>query len=116
MAQEKMMKIVLAAVAAFVLAGSASANSTENPFARDKAILKLEGLDLSTADGQQRLAIRMDAAARAVCGERLASVHLALEDQARDCRAAVVADVRSQIEARMAAAPARSSTQFASLR
>ncbi|MEL0209582.1 MAG: UrcA family protein [Novosphingobium sp.] len=97
------MKTVLAAVAALAIASSASAASA-NPFARDQAVLDLKGLDLSSADGQERLAIRIDEAARAVCGQRLANVHLALEAKAQECRTSVVADVRSQIEARMARA------------
>lgn len=108
------MKIGLAAFAALAFATSASAAPTsENPFAQDKAILNLKGLDLATADGQQRLAIRMDNAARAVCGERVASVHLDLESQAQDCRTAVLANVRTQIEARVAATSARSSARLA---
>lgn len=99
------MKIGLAAFAAFVFATSASAATTENPFAQDQVILNLKGLDLSSAEGQQRLAMRLDAAARAVCGDNAASLHLALEAQARECRAAVAADVRAQIETRMASAP-----------
>ena len=108
------MKIGLAALATFAFATSAFANTAENPFARDAAILNLKGLDLATADGQQRLAVRMDQAARAVCGDRVASVHLALEAKAQDCRTAVIADVRSQIEARSAMAP--TSTKLAGLR
>lgn len=100
------MKIGLAALATFAFATSASASTAENPFAQDKAILNLKGLDLSTSEGQERLAIRMDQAARAVCGEHLAGVHLAMEAKAQECRAAVIADVRSQIEARSAMAPA----------
>lgn len=100
------MKIGLAALAIFAFATPAFASSAENPFAEDKAILNLKGLDLSTAEGQQRLAIRMDQAARTVCGENLAGVHLAVEAKARDCRTAVIADIRSQIEARSAMATA----------
>jgi UrcA family protein len=111
-----MMKIGLAAVAAFAFATSAFADTAENPFAEDRAILTLKGLDLSTAEGQQRLVIRMDQAARAVCGERLASVHLALEAKSRECRATVIADVRSQIEARTASVSTASSAQLASAR
>jgi len=96
------MKIGLAALAALAFATSASAAPTENPFAKDKTVLQLSGLDLSTAEGQQRLAIRMDEAARSVCGDRLATVHLDLAAKSRECRAAVVADVRSQIETRTA--------------
>ena len=96
------MKIGLAALAALAFATSASAAPTENPFAKDKTVLQLSGLDLSTPEGQQRLAIRMDEAARSVCGDRLATVHLDLAAKSRECRAAVVADVRSQIETRTA--------------
>lgn len=110
------MKTGLVALAMLSVAASASASATENPFARDKAILQLGGLDLATAEGQQRLAIRMDEAARSVCGERLAGVHLALEQQARECRTAVVADVRSQIEARTAVAAAETRVKLASAR
>lgn len=95
------MKTGLLAFAALALATSASA-STENPFAQDQAVLQLGGLDLSTAEGQQRLAIRMDHAARSVCGERLSGIHLDLEAKSRECRAAVIADVRAQIEMRTA--------------
>ena len=109
-----MKKGLLALAAVCALATSASAATTENPFAQDKATVRLDGLDLSTADGQQRLAIRMDQAARAVCGDRVSSVHLALGARARECRNFVVADIRAQIESRMAANA--SQTQLASNR
>ncbi len=108
------MKIGLAALAAVALAGPALASSAENPLAQDKAVLNLRGLDLATADGQQRLAIRMDQAVRAVCGESLAAVHLSLDARAQECRTAVVADIRTQLEARMALAA--KPVQFASAR
>jgi UrcA family protein len=115
--QEMMMKISLAALAVFAFATSASAaTNTENPFAQDRAILNLKGLDLSTADGQQRLAIRMDQAARAVCGDRMAGVHLALEAKSQECRAAVMTDVRAQIEARSASSAPGASVRLASAR
>jgi UrcA family protein len=101
---------------AFALATSASAAATTNPFAQDEAVLRLDGLDLSTADGQQRLAIRMDNAARAVCGDRLASVHLAADTKARECRTAVIADIRAQIEVRTADAAKAPEVQLASSR
>jgi UrcA family protein len=101
-----MMKTALAALAALAIATSASATPTQNPMAKDQAILNLQGIDLASAEGQQRLAIRMDQAARAVCGENLANVHLAAEAKAQACRTAVIADVRSQIESRMALASA----------
>lgn len=110
------MKIALAALAALVTATSVSAAPTQNPFAQDKTVLQLQGLDLSTADGQQRLAIRMDQAARAVCGDRVANIHLSVEQQARDCRAAVVADIRSRIETRMADGSPISNIKLASAR
>lgn len=110
------MQIGLVALATFALVTSASAAAAENPFAQDQAILNLKGLDLSTAEGQQRLAIRMDQAARAVCGDRVASVHLAMESKAQACRTAVVADIRSQIEARMAKAASGSPVRLAALR
>lgn len=111
------MKTSLVALATFAFALCASgAVAAENPFAKDQAVLHLQDLDLSTADGQQRLAIRVDQAARAVCGERLSGVHLALEAKAQECRIAVAADVRAQIEARLATAPAASATQIAALR
>lgn len=110
------MKIGLVALATFAFATSASASTAENPFAQDEATLNLKGLDLSTAEGQQRLAIRMDHAARAVCGDRLAGVHLALEAKTQECRTAVVADVRAQIETRMANASTGKSVQLASAR
>lgn len=109
------MKIGLVALATIALAAPASA-ATENAFAKDQAILDLKGLDLSTAEGQQRLAIRIDNAARTVCGSDLASVHLAAENKARACRAAVVADVRAQIETRLAKRDAGSTIRLAALR
>lgn len=92
-----------------------SVSAVANPLAKDEAVLRLDGIDLSTADGQQRLAIRMDAAARAVCGDRLASVHLAAAAKAEACRTAVIADIRDQIEAHVAKTD-RAGTQLASAR
>jgi UrcA family protein len=109
-----MIKTTVAVLAALSFAASASAAPNDNPFAKDSTILKLKGLDLSSAEGQQRLAIRMDAAARTVCGDRLASVHLAVDAQARECRANVIADIRNQIEARQAATTTGSRVQLAS--
>jgi len=111
------MKIRHAALATVALALSATgAAATENPFAKDQAILNLADLDLSTADGQQRLAIRVDQAARAVCGDRLSNVHLAAEAKTQECRASVAADVRAQIEQRLARANTASGVKLASLR
>ncbi|MBC7492057.1 MAG: UrcA family protein [Novosphingobium sp.] len=89
---------------AFAIPATASATTTDNPLADSQATLNLKGLDLSSADGQQRLAIRIDQAARAVCGDRLAAVHLSLDSQAQACRTSVAADVRAQIETRVAQA------------
>lgn len=107
------MKTALAALAAVAFAAPAFAGTVENPLAEDKAVLNLRGLDLSTAEGQQRLAIRMDQAARAVCGDRVATVHLALEAKAQECRSAVVAEVRAQVESRLAKAGKAPAVQFA---
>lgn len=96
---------VLATLAfAIAIPAPALASTSNNPLAESKATLDLKALDLSTADGQQRLAIRIDQAARAVCGDRLAAVHLALDSQAQACRTSVAADVRAQIETRVALA------------
>ena len=111
------MKIGLAALAAFAFATSASAaTDTGNAFAQGETTLNLKGLNLSTAEGQERLAIRVDQAARTVCGDRLSGVHLAVEAKAQQCRAAVVADVRAQIETRHASAASKSSVLLASAR
>ena len=110
------MKIGLVALGAFAFATAASANAGDNPFAHDTATVQLAGLDLATVDGQRRLAIRMQNAARAVCGDRLAGIHLALEQRARECRAAVSADIRTRIEARMADASGTVPTRLASAR
>lgn len=102
-------------LASLAMASSASAaTTTDNPFAQDKAVLNLAGLDLSTADGQQRLAIRTDQAARAVCGDQLSSVHLVLDEKARACQAAVTADIRHQIEVRTANTAKTSPARLAS--
>jgi UrcA family protein len=58
----------------------------------------------------------MDEAARAVCGDRLSSVHLALGEQTRNCRAAVKADIRAEIENQAALAARTQNTQLASNR
>lgn len=110
------MKKGLMVLGVCALLTSVSAAATENPFARDETILRLDGLDLSTVGGQQRLAIRMDQAARAVCGDRLSSVHLAADAKAQECRTAVIADIGKQIEARMAKAQKTSGIRFASSR
>lgn len=106
--------LLAAAVCALVAAAPAAA--TDNPFAKDQAVLHLGGLDLTTVEGQQRLAIRMDEAARAVCGDRLSTIHLELSARTRECREAVLADIRAQIESRMAAADTKAKTQLASAR
>jgi UrcA family protein len=110
------MKIGIAALAAISLGSAAFAGTTENPFGKDSAVLSLSGLNLATADGQQRLAIRVDQAARAVCGESLATLHADLEARARDCRSDVAEQVRTQIEARTADASRTGAVQLASIR
>ncbi|WP_174297872.1 UrcA family protein [Sphingomonas bacterium] len=91
------MKFGMAALAAIMTVTPALAETTANPFAADRAVLNLRGLDLATVGGQQRLAIRMDQAAGAVCGEGMSTIHLALGAQAQACRADVLADIRSRI-------------------
>jgi len=102
-----MLKAGLLAVAACALATPALANSTDNapsdPFVQNSATLRLDGLDLATVEGQNRLAIRMDAAARAVCGDGLETIHLNAANKARECRTQVLANIRDEIEMRMAA-------------
>ncbi|BBC73938.1 UrcA family protein [Altererythrobacter sp. B11] len=107
-----MIKNGLIAIAGCALVASVPA-AAENPYAKEEAVLHLSGLDLTTVEGQQRLAIRMDEAARAVCGDRLSSVHLELGAKSRECRAAVLADIRSQIESRVALADKAPATQLA---
>jgi UrcA family protein len=112
--QEMMMKIGIAALAALLVTAPAFAASTgSNPFSADSAVLDLRGLDLSSVDGQQRLAIRMDQAASAVCGEGMDTIHLALGAQARACHADVIADIRSRIAAATAATDAAKATRLA---
>ncbi len=97
------MKAVLAAAAALALAAPAFAAEPVNPLAQSRATVSLAGLDLATVDGQRRLAMRMDQAARAVCGDRVATIHLSLAEQSRGCQAEVIASLRTRIEARTAA-------------
>jgi UrcA family protein len=112
--QEMTMKIGAAALAAILAATPAIAAPTaNNPFSADTAVLNLRGIDLTTVDGQQRLAIRMDQVANTVCGEKMSSIHLALGAQARGCRADVIADMRSRIAAATAARATDRGTQLA---
>jgi UrcA family protein len=115
-----MLKLALGALATLAMAPTVTAAVPENPLVKDAVVLDLKNIDLATVSGQRSLAIRMDQAARAVCGSGLATIHLALEEQARTCRAEVIADVRSRIEARGAATTAAvrpsSRTVLASLR
>lgn len=107
------MKLALAACAAILAASPVVAAPSANPFSADTAVLNLRGIDLTSVEGQQRLAIRMDHVASAVCGEGMSSVHLALGAQARGCRDDVIAGIRTRIAAATAAqAPARG-TQLA---
>lgn len=98
-----MMKKGLLVLAACALATPALATAPADPFVEDGAVLSLEGLDLTTTQGQRALAIRMDAAANAVCGEGFDTIHLALAAKARECRTEVLANIREEIEIRMAA-------------
>lgn len=108
------MKIGAAALAAFLMAAPSYAAAGDNPFSADSVVLDLRGIDLASVDGQQRLAIRMDHAASAVCGEGMSSLHLALGAQARACRADVIADIRSRIATATASADAPKAIRLAS--
>ncbi len=106
-------QIGLAAIAGVFLASPALSANRDNPFTAESAVLSLRGLDLATVDGQRRLAIRMDQAANAVCGEGMSKIHLALAEQARACRADVIADIRTRIAAASAAQEPATGKQFA---
>ena len=108
------MKIGIAALAALMVAAPAFAAPRDNPFSADSAVLDLRGLDLTSVEGQQRLAIRMDQAANAVCGEGMSSIHLALGAQTRACHADVIADIRARIATATAAADTHGATRLAS--
>lgn len=108
------MKIGMAALAAILVAAPSYAASGDNPFSADSVVLDLRGIDLASVDGQQRLAIRMDQAADAVCGTGLSTIHLALGEQTRACHSDVVADIRSRIAAATARADVAEPTRLAS--
>ncbi|OAN58582.1 UrcA family protein [Sphingomonas sp. TDK1] len=110
------MKMLVAAAAALSISTAAFAGTTDTGFGKPSATLTLAGLDLATADGQQRLATRVDQAARAVCGDNLATIHPDLEARARACRADVAEQVRTQIESRVAQAAKPRGVQVAALR
>ena len=107
------MKFGLAAIAAILVASPALSATADNPFASNRAVLDLRGLDLTSVEGQQRLAIRMDQAATTVCGEGLSRIHLALEKQTRACRAGVIADIRTRIATATAARQPAKAVQLA---
>jgi UrcA family protein len=113
--QEKMMmsKLALGSLAVLALAPATGAMAQQNPFAKESVVLDLRNIDLATVEGQRTLAIRVDHAARDVCGDRLDRIHLAMEAQARSCRAAVADDVRSRIEARTTSVEGSRGTQLA---
>ena len=99
-----MLKAGLMALAACAIAAPAMAQTTPaDPFVEESVTLHLDGLDLATVDGQRRLAIRMDEAARAVCGDQLDTVHLKANAEAQKCHSEVLANIRTEIETRLAA-------------
>jgi len=93
-----MLKATVAVMAAVMLAPALHAAEPVNPLAKSSVTMNLAGLDLTTPEGQRRLAIRMGQAARDVCGGRLSTIHLALDAQSRACQAEVKADIRARIE------------------
>ena len=105
-----MTKAILAVIAAAASAASASATEPRSVLAKDAVVLDLRNIDLATVGGQRVLAIRMDQAARAVCGDRLATVHLDLEPPSRSGRGSGAANIRSQSAARRADARRPSAT------
>jgi UrcA family protein len=102
MQEMRMLKATLAVLAACAITPAVSAAEPANPLAKSSVILKLDGLDLATVEGQNRLAIRMGQAAREVCGSRVSTIHLALEAQSRACQDEVKTDIRARIERQMA--------------
>ena len=113
-----MLKVALTALAACAIATPAFAGTDADPFVEESVELRLDGIDLTTVDGQRRLAIRIDAAADAVCGTGLDTVHLHAAAKARECRTQVQSQVRDQIESRIAALEAaeKAPVQLASRR
>jgi UrcA family protein len=111
--EEMMMKFGIAALAALLATAPAFAATSENPFSADSTVLDLRGIDLTSVDGQKRLAIRMDQAANTVCGEGMNTIHLALGAQTRSCHADVVANIRSKIAAATAARDSGKATRLA---
>lgn len=107
------MKIGLAACVAVLMATPAVAAPGADPLSAESAVLNLRGIDLTSVEGQQRLAIRMDQAATAVCGQGMSSVHLALAAQARECRSDVMADIRTRIAVATAARERGHATELA---
>lgn len=95
------MLAVLATAALTVPAGAALAD----PFVKSEAAFHYDDLNLASADGQVRLASRLDHAARDVCGRGMDRVHPMLAQQAQSCRNEVIAAAREKIDQRMAAKP-----------
>lgn len=98
-----MLKMTAAALAAIMMTTAATAAAPADPLTQSSAILKLDGLNLATPEGQRVLAIRMGQAARAVCGSGLANIHLSLAAESQACYDEVKADIRTRIEQRTAA-------------
>lgn len=107
-----MLKAACAALAACMITTGSYAAPLANPLAKPSASVKIAGLDLATPQGQRTLSIRMDQAARDVCGNRLDTIHLAVGAQSRECQADVKADIRSRIEQRTAVAANLSRASF----
>ena len=95
-----MLKMTAAALAAIMMTTAAAA---EAPLTQDSAVLKLDGLNLATPEGQRALDLRMGQAARAVCGAGLANISLSLAAESQACYDEVKAGIRTRIEQRTAA-------------
>lgn len=91
-------------MAALVVAGAVALPAAANPLVgAERMVVRVDDLDLGTAAGQARLESRLARAADAVCGDRVQHIHLALERQAAECRAAAVARARGALPVAVAA-------------
>jgi UrcA family protein len=97
-----MMNRLLAALVAAALAAPVGA-AVVDPFAKSEATFHYDDLNLATADGQVRLANRLDRVARDVCGRGMDRVHPMLAQQAAQCRNEVIAAARESIGQRLTA-------------
>lgn len=90
---------VMAGAIALVLAGTAA--SAADPLTHGGTMnVRVTDLDLSRAADQRRLDIRLANAAEAVCGVKVAHIHLAMQAKADACKAEAIDAARTEIAAR----------------